>query len=88
MYNATFEVSLPKSATISELKENCTTPSSINHLEQNLVYRGRILVNEKILSDYNIANEHTIILVKKYTESKCKSNKNLFISFNLLFLKI
>ena len=75
MNNTTFEVTIAKSATINELKESCKTSSGINPPEQNLVYRGRILVDEKLISDYNIANEHTIILVKKHTEPKGKSHK-------------
>jgi uncharacterized ubiquitin-like protein YukD len=80
MNNSTFEVTLPKTATVLELKESCKGSSSINPPEQNLVYRGRILADEKLLSDYNIANDHTIILVKKYTESKSNNlfNKNIF----------
>jgi uncharacterized ubiquitin-like protein YukD len=73
MNNNLFEIKISKSATIKELKAMCEEPSSINQTEQNLVYKGRILADEKFLSDYSIANEHTIILVKKYSESKCKS---------------
>ena len=29
-----------------------------------MVYKGRILADEKLISDYNVANDHTIILVK------------------------
>jgi hypothetical protein len=70
MNNTTFELTIAKSATINELKESCKTESGINPPEQNLVYRGRILVDEKLVSDYNIASDHTIILVKKHVESK------------------
>lgn len=73
MNNTTFEVSMAKSATINELKESCKAQSGINPPEQNLVYRGRILVDEKLISDYNIGNDHTIILVKKHVEPKSKN---------------
>lgn len=74
MNNTLFEISISKSATVKELKEGCSAAdkSNISPAEQNLVYKGRILSDEKLLSDYNIANDHTIILVKKYVETKCK----------------
>ncbi len=67
--NTQFEVSISKSSTVKELKNACSDAdkSNITPLEQNLVYKGRILADEKLLSDYNIGNDHTIILVKKYT---------------------
>lgn len=80
MNNTLFDVSISKSATVKELKDACSAAdkSNISAPEQNLVYKGRILADEKLLSDYNIANEHTIILVKKYVENKC----------NLTFLSV
>lgn len=72
--NTLFEVSISKSATVKELKNACSADdkSKISPPEQNLVYKGRILADEKLLNDYNIANDHTIILVKKYSEAKSK----------------
>jgi len=72
--NTLFDVIISKSATVKELKSSCSEAdkSNISSLEQNLVYKGRILADEKLLSDYNIANDHTIILVKKYSEAKSK----------------
>lgn len=74
MNNTLFDINISKSATVKELKEACSAAekSNIAPPEQNLVYKGRILADEKLLSDYNIANDHTIILVKKYVETKCK----------------
>jgi len=71
--NSLFEISISKSATVKELKDACSSAdkSNVSAPEQNLVYKGRILADEKLLSDYNIANDHTIILVKKYVETKC-----------------
>jgi uncharacterized ubiquitin-like protein YukD len=79
--NTLFEVSISKSAPVKELKEACSAAdkSNISPPEQNLVYKGRILADEKLLSDYNIANDHTIILVKKYSETKC--NKNILFYY-------
>lgn len=72
--NTLFDISISKSATVKELKNSCSAAdkSNISPPEQNLVYKGRILADEKLLSDYNISNDHTIILVKKYIEAKCK----------------
>lgn len=74
MNNTLFEVKISKSSTVKELKASCEPSSNIKPEEQNLVYKGRILADEKLLSDYNIANDHTIILVKKYSENKSNNN--------------
>ena len=77
-----YTVKISKSDTILKLKEECEKQTQIPPLSQNLVYKGRILVNEKLVSDYNIENDHTIILVKKHsapppkTESKPVSSSN------------
>jgi uncharacterized ubiquitin-like protein YukD len=68
----TFELSISKSATIKDLKEICKSSCEINPEEQTLVYRGKILMDGKLIRDYNIENEHTLILVKKYTAPKGK----------------
>ena len=72
MNNILFDVPISKSSTVLELKTKSEEQSKIKPEEQNLVYKGRILADEKLLSDYNIQNDHTIILVKKYTEPKGK----------------
>ena len=60
-----YNVKITKSDTILKLKEEVEKQTQIPPLSQNLVYKGRILVNEKLVSDYNIENDHTIILVNK-----------------------
>ena len=35
-------------------------------MSQDLIYKGKILKNEKFVSDYNIENNHTIMLVVKH----------------------
>ena len=62
-----YTVKIAKNETILKLKEACEKETKIPPLSQNLVYKGRILANEKLISDYNIENDHTIILVKKHT---------------------
>ena len=64
-----YTIKVLKSDTIQTLKEKCEKETSIPPQSQNLVYKGRILTNEKLVSDYKIENDHTIILVKKHTSS-------------------
>ena len=63
-------VKVLKSDTIQTLKEKCQKETEVPPESQNLVYKGRILSNEKLVSDYKIENDHTIILVKKHTPSQ------------------
>ena len=65
-----YSVKVTKSETIQSLKEKVEKETSIPAASQNLVYKGRILSNEKLVSDYKIENDHTIILVKKHTSSQ------------------
>jgi ubiquilin len=76
-----YTIKIAKSDTILKLKEECEKQTQIPPSSQNLVYKGRILVNEKLVSDYNIDNDHTIILVKKQsappqTQSKPAESTN------------
>jgi ubiquilin len=67
--NTTYEITISKSSTVSDLKKQISEKCQLEESQQNLVYKGRILADEKALSDYDIQNDHTIILVKKYKES-------------------
>ena len=68
--NINFDVKILPSQTILELKGICEKDSNLGPTEQNLVYKGRILVDDKLVKDYNIQNDHTIILVKKMSAQK------------------
>lgn len=68
--NQTFEITISSDSTVEDLKKKLEEPSKLSPNAQNLIYKGRILANEKLLSDYNIQNEHVIILVKKYVDEK------------------
>ena len=72
--NLNFDVKLLPSQTVLDLKKACSEQAGLTEKEQNLVYKGRILADEKLVKDYNIQNDHTIILVKKMSnsEKKCK----------------
>jgi ubiquilin len=63
--NKIYNLPIRKSDTILKLKEYCKVISDIPQDQQNLMYKGIKLVNEKLISDYNIENDQTIILVKK-----------------------
>ena len=65
-----YTVKILKSDTILTLKEKCQKETEVPPESQNLVYKGRILANEKLVSDYKIENDHTIILVKKHSPSQ------------------
>jgi uncharacterized protein YxjI len=68
--NATYEINISQGSTILDLKKALFKKSTLKESEQNLVYKGRILADDKLISDYNIQNDHTIILVKKFV---CKN---------------
>ena len=63
--NLIYNIPIRKADTILKLKEYCHIISNIPQDQQNLIYKGKILSNEKLISDYDIENNHNIILVKK-----------------------
>ena len=63
--NLIYNIPIRKADTILKLKEYCHKISNIPQDQQNLIYKGKILSNEKVISDYEIENNHNIILVKK-----------------------
>ena len=63
--NKIYYMLIRKSDTILRLKEYCQKISDIPPSEQNLLYKGKILIDEKLIGDYNIENNQTIILLKK-----------------------
>lgn len=81
--NATYDIPISTGATILELKKALTTDSSLKESEQNLVYKGRILADDKLISDYKIQNEHTVILVKKFSQTnQTSTNTNTTTNTN------
>jgi len=63
--NQVYYISIRKLDKILKLKEHCKIISNIPIDQQNLFYKGKMLINEKLISDYNIENNHDILLVKK-----------------------
>ena len=63
--NQIYNLPIRKSETIFKLKEFCNILSNIPQDQQTLLFNEKILLDEKLISDYRIENNHTIILVKK-----------------------
>jgi len=63
--NKVYSLPIRKSETILKLKEYCKILSKIPENQQNLLYKGNILLNEKLISDYDIKDNDNILLVKK-----------------------
>ena len=63
--NKIYNIPIWKLDTVLKLKEYCKILSKIPPDQQNLLYKGKILSDEKLINDYNIENNQNIILVKK-----------------------
>ena len=63
--NRIYNIPIRKSDTILRLKEYCKIISNIPQNQQNLIFKGKILSDEKLINDYNIDNNNDIFLVKK-----------------------
>ena len=63
--NQIYSLPIRKTETILKLKEYCQIISNIPPAQQNLLYKGKILSNEKLIKGYEIENNHEIILVKE-----------------------
>ena len=50
-----------RSDKIEKLKERCEKISDIPLDQQMLIYKGKILSNDNLISDYNIDNDDNII---------------------------
>ena len=72
--NATYDIPINTGLTVLDLKKALVKDSGLQETEQNLVYKGRILADDKPINDYKIANEHTVILVKKFSQTKTDTN--------------
>jgi len=68
--NYIYNIPIRKSDTILQLKEYCQIISDIPQVQQILLYKGKILYNEKFINDYNIENNDNIILAKKEESKK------------------
>ena len=80
--NKIYNLLIRKSDTVLKLKEYCKIISNIPEDQQNLLYKGKILLDEKLINYYNIENDHNIILVKKGDQKTESSNQNLKHNFS------
>jgi uncharacterized ubiquitin-like protein YukD len=74
--NSLIEVKVSKSATVLELKEVIQEKSGIDANRQSLVYKGKILADDRTLSEYQVENDHTLILVEKVVNSQSTHSSN------------
>jgi len=87
--NQVYSLPIRKSETILKLKEYCKILSKIPQNQLDLLYKGNILLNEKLISDYDIKDNDNIILIKKeepkqvnipmkQNSNNSNSNENIF----------
>jgi len=74
-----------KSDKIEKLKELCEKISDVPPDKQILIYKGKILSNDKLISDYNIDDGDDIILKEK--EDLSPVNNSLVLNFDISNLK-
>lgn len=63
--NTVVEVQTSLESSVLEFKLKIQELTEIEPELQNLIYKGKILVDEKTLNDYSIQDNFTVILVKK-----------------------
>jgi len=73
--NQVYNLPIRKSETIIKLKEYCQILSNIPQDKQILLYKGKILLNEKLIKDYDIENNQEIILVKNEEQKTVNINQ-------------
>ena len=74
-----------KSDKIEKLKELCQKISDVPQDKQILIYKGKILSNDKLIHDYNINDGDNIILKKK--EDPSPVNNSLVPNFGISNIK-
>jgi ubiquilin len=74
--NNLVEVKITKSANILELKKVIAEKSGIETNRQSLVYKGKILSDDKTLNEYQVENDHTILLVEKLISTQSNTSTN------------
>lgn len=73
--NQIYDVTVDPNGTILDLKNVAANATGVAAKDQNLVYKGKILVDSDTISKYGIQNDHTLILVKKFAEAKQEEKK-------------
>jgi len=80
--SSVFEMKIVKSASVLELKEKIHEKIGVDSNRQSLVYKGKILIDEKTLADYQVENDHTLILVEKVGTTQTTTSNNTSSSSN------
>ena len=73
--NQVYNLPIRKSETILKLKEYCQIISNIPKDQQKLLCKGKMLLNEKLIKDYDIENNQEIILVKNEEQKAVNINQ-------------
>ena len=60
-----YTVKIKKSDKVIDLKKEIAKQSDLPAEGQNLVYKGKILNDDKTIQDYELQTDHTVILVRK-----------------------
>ena len=66
--NKIFDFSLPKNITILELKNNIMERMEVPICKQRIVYKGKLMQNNKTLESYNIQSGQILHLIAKVEE--------------------
>ena len=89
--NKIYNIPIRKSDSILKLKEYCKILSNIPQCQQNLLYKGKLLLDDKLINDYNIENNQNILLVQKNESNSANdrleenSDRSNFSNNNIIF---
>ncbi|KAF5344364.1 hypothetical protein D9758_013251 [Tetrapyrgos nigripes] len=70
------QISISLDKTVSELKQLIATKSDVEAERQRLIYSGRVLKDDDLLSNYKIQSSHTIHMVKGAAKSNPSSSSS------------
>lgn len=74
-FGSSFPVELPRASTIKDLKFKIKVLKGLRVKHQHLIFGGAVLKNGRTLSDYNIANKATVVLVLKLAAAAAKRRR-------------
>ncbi|GJJ79155.1 hypothetical protein EMPS_11514 [Entomortierella parvispora] len=72
----THAVSLPPSETVLQLKERLAAMLEVPSPRQRLIFRGRVLADDKALTEYSLQDGHTIHLVTRPADAPSNSQND------------
>jgi hypothetical protein len=65
LQNKTYNVEVNDFTSIASLKDSIQSQTTISGDRQRLIYRGKVLVDEHAIRDYNIEDGHTVHMIAK-----------------------